>query len=67
MCANLGVAVLAARVLQRGDMSFTNPFGFSRARRAWFAPVDAFGRCLQVAVEAGPSNAFADLLLLALG
>jgi hypothetical protein len=67
MCANLGVAVLATHVLHRGDGSFTNPFGFGRARRAWFAPVDASGRCTQVAVEAGPSSVFAYMLLLALG
>jgi hypothetical protein len=63
----LGAAVLAARVLQRADGSFTNPLWFGRARWAWFAPIDASGRCSQAAVEAGPSSVSADLLSLVLG
>jgi hypothetical protein len=58
------MAVSAARVQQRGDPS---PFGFDRARWAWFAPVDAPGRCPQVVVEVVPSSVGADLLHLVLG
>ncbi|KAK1681898.1 hypothetical protein QYE76_042746 [Lolium multiflorum] len=61
------MAVSAARVLQHGDGSFMSPFGFGQARWAWFAPVDAPGRCPHVGVEVVPSSVAADLLHLVLG
>jgi hypothetical protein len=63
----LGMVVLAARVLHHGDESFTSPFGLGRARWAWFAPVDAPGQYPQVVVEVVPSSVAADLLRLVLG